>query len=105
HRQQNPEGRSLPRTGARDLDVSAVQLHDVTDYSETETETGVRARRPAVALPKSIEHERQHRRIDPFTGIGDRDFHVAVPPADADSHFSAAGRELDRVRQKIPDDL
>ena len=79
-RQRDHERRALPLARARDVDSSAVQLDDVPDDRQPEAESLMRARRPAVALPEPIEHVRQHRRLDPLTGVGHFDLELRFVP-------------------------
>ena len=55
-----------------DLHLPAVQLDDVPDDREAETQPAVRPRDRAVALPETIEDERQELRCNALAGVGDR---------------------------------
>ena len=57
---------------ARRLDPPAVELDDVANDGEAETEASVQPGDRAVALRKTVEDERQELRLNALTGIGDR---------------------------------
>src|SRR5690349_11760474 len=59
----------------------------------------------AVLLTEPLEDVREKRWIDAGARIGDADRQAMVLPRELDSNLSALRRELDRVREQIPDDL
>lgn len=65
----------------------------------------MRTRRTAVRLAETVEDEREKARRDSFTGIAHRQLTVRVDAFEPHLHFPSARRELDRIREQVPDDL
>ena len=67
----------------------------------------VHARRLPVlgSLTETLEHVRHERRIDAATVVGDCNFHVVPVVPERHENRAAVGRELDGVREEVPDDL
>ena len=104
-RQPDAKCRALPLAGAFRSHRAAVQLHQVTNDGEAETQAGVFARRPGVALTEAFEHERQELRLDAGPRVADHDLDVRIDVLEDDLDPSAFRRELDGVRHEIPHDL
>ena len=71
--ERHDERRALTDARAADLDLAAVQPHQIVDDRQTEPETTVSTRRRAVGLPEPIEHVRQKGGIDADAGVRDLD--------------------------------
>ena len=85
---------------------TAVQLDDVADDRQAETQAAVRALAAAVELAEAIEHERLELGSDAAAGVADLDDHSCFVFAREEQLDAAAGgRELDRVGQQVPDHL
>jgi hypothetical protein len=87
------------------LDRAAVELHQVLDDGETETETTVHPGDGGVGLTESLEHVRQKLPRDPLAVVFDRDVNVRVLALQPHVHATALRREFHRVRQEVPADL
>src|SRR5438093_1432400 len=84
---------------------SAVQLDDVADDGQPESEAAVEPGRTAVGLLEPLEDVGQEGRADALPGVAHRDLDVGVDPFQHDLHAPALRRELDGVREQVPDDL
>src|SRR5207249_11402196 len=104
-RQPDRERRPLPLALALDLDRAAVQLDDVVDDREPETQAAVRARVRAVGLPEGLEDVRQELGRDPLALVADGDDRLPVAAGEPQDDAAAPGGELDRVREEVPHDL
>ena len=91
--------------GTRGLDGAAVQFDDGLCDRQTETEPAMRPRGAAVGLPETIEHVGHERRRNPLTGIADGHLDVTVAGLERELDASFRRRELDGVRQQVPDHL
>ena len=84
---------------------AAVQLGQLLRDREPEAEAAMLARERRVGLPEPLEDERQELRRDAapvsLTVISTCEFDAR----ETQLHPAAARRELDRVRQQVPDDL
>ena len=103
--QRHDERRALADAGAAHLDLAAVQPHQIVHDRQAEPEAAVATRRRAVGLPEAVEHVRQKGGIDADAGIRDLDPDAPVDLRRADRDAAAVRRELDRVRQQIPQHL
>ena len=56
---------AAPVAGTLSGNAPAMQFNDVPDNSEAESKTAMRSRRGRIALPESVEHEREHIRRMP----------------------------------------
>ena len=56
-------------------------------------------------LPESLEDVRQEFRADPLAGITHNDFDLGIDPPEQRLRATALRRELDGVREEIPNDL
>ena len=63
------------------------------------------ARERAVGLAEALEEMRQELRRDAFAGVADAQLDVRVDALEANLHASVPRRELDRIRQQVPDNL
>src|SRR5256885_627188 len=105
-RQRDRERRAASFAVACRGDAAAVELDDVLDDGQSEPEAAVRARRAAVALAEALEDQRKELAGDALAGVGHGDAHgVALELVGADGDRAARRRELDRVREQIPDHL
>ena len=84
---------------------SPVQLDELPNDGKPETESGVTSRRRAIGLAEALEHVWQKVRTDALACIDDPDLHVVFRRFDEDPNTSALRRELDRIREQIPDHL
>ena len=82
-----------------------MQLDQVAHDAEAEPEAAVRPRAGAVCLPEPLEDVRQELCADPLARIahGELDVRLGAPEVDVDA--PAFGRELDGIRQEVPDHL
>src|SRR5581483_1171986 len=104
-READDEGRPLPHARALGGDRPAVQLRQVSRNRQAEAEAALFARDRAVGLAEALEDVRQEVPADALPGVADRDLDVRVDPRERDLHAAPFGRELDRVREQVPDDL
>jgi hypothetical protein len=82
-----------------------VQLHQVANERQAESEPGVAPRRPAVGLLESLEHVGQHVGSDALPAIADGDLDVRAHPMQLDLDAAFPRGELHRVDEQVPDDL
>src|SRR6516225_2327375 len=104
-RDLQPERRALARSRAGHLDRAAMHLDELTGDRKAQAEASSLARHPGVRLPEALEHVRQELRRYPDAGVADRDFHMRVDALEPDLDLAAAIRELDRIRQQVPQHL
>ena len=72
---------------------------------QPETETAVLPGCAGLSLPERLEQIRDERRIDAISAVRDGEFGHILLSAQGHADFSAFGRELERVRQEVADDL
>lgn len=84
---------------------AAVQLGEMANDRQAETEPPEAARRRAVTLAEAIKHVRKKVLVDALAGVGNDQLGLPFGAPDDDVHLAAQGRELDRVRQQVPEDL
>ena len=95
---------AAPALSARDR--AAVQLDEVPHDREPEAEPAVHARGRAVGLPEALEDVRQELGRDALAGVARPTISTCeFTRRERDLHAAALRRELDRVRQQVPDDL
>src|SRR5580765_5541346 len=104
-REPDDERRAVVLAVALHDDRSAVQVHQVLDDGETEAEAAESPLATGVFLTKPVEHVRQEFRRDARARVADDDRGVAVGLLEPHFHTPVVRRELDRVRQQVPDDL
>ena len=104
-RQMHGDGRAQAFARALDPDDAAVQLDEALHDRQPEAEPAVLARRRRIALPESFEQMRNEFRLDADAGVGDADLDMRVHALEHDLDLAVLRRELDGVRQQIPDDL
>ena len=63
------------------------------------------SRRRAVGLAETFEHVGEKLFVDPLSRVADDDLDVTFRLTKLNLHASLIGRELDGVREKIPDNL
>ena len=95
----------LPMPSLSDGDLSAVQRHEVPHDGQAEAEAGLLAHGAVVELAETLEDVRQKLGTDALPGVGDAKDRFAFGTVQRNAHASALGREFDRVRKQIPDDL
>src|SRR5690606_4774033 len=86
-------------------DGSAMQFDELLHDRETEAESPVAASHRGVGLSKPLENVRQELRRNPFAGVAYRDFQVGIHTFEKHLNPASLRCELDRVREKIPNDL
>src|SRR6202023_3512692 len=84
---------------------AAVELDEVSDDREAETESAVFAGSAGVALAEALEDQGEQVSIDSFAIVGDSDFDVRIDLLRADLNTAALGSKLDRVGEQVPEDL
>src|ERR1700749_1282281 len=105
-RQRHGESRAAPLAFRLGADRAAVEFDEVPDYREAEAEPAVLSGRGAVRLPEALEDAGQEVSRDADARIGDREFDVRVVRArESNGDVPARVRELQRVEQKLFDDL
>src|SRR5438876_10168950 len=104
-RQLDRERRTLPLALAQDLDRAAVQLDQVVDDREPETQAAMPSHAPAVGLLERLEDVRQELGLDPLALVADGDDGLAVDAREPQEDAAAPGGELDGVREEVPHDL
>ena len=82
-----------------------MQLHQVLDDGQPEAQTTEAALRTRVLLPKPVEHVRQELRRDAGAGVVNHDRRLGAGALQPQLHAARLRRELDGVRQQVPDDL
>src|SRR5262249_41275312 len=82
-----------------------MHLDDVTRDGQAETQTAVFPRGRAVGLAETLEDVRQKLRLDADAGIADRDLDLAFDAPKPRFDAPAFIRELDGVREQIPESL
>ena len=90
---------------ARRVNGSPVQLRELPNDGKPDTESGVTSRRRAIGLAEALKYVWQKVRTDALACIDDADLHVVCRGLDEDINTSALRRELDRIREQIPDHL
>ena len=76
-----------------------------TDNRQPETESPMSAPFCAIGLAKAIENVRQKVRLDAFTIIKNLNFRLGSRPTKPNSDMPPAWSELERIRQKVGEDL
>ena len=105
-RQHHGERRALARTIALGAHLAAVQLDQVLDDGESEPEAAVAAGDGAIGLVETIEDVREHVGPDAAAGVGHHDGRRAPSSTRSVTRIAPlARRELDRVREQVPDHL
>jgi hypothetical protein len=82
-----------------------MHFHEMLDDCETQAEAAVRTREALVALPKAIKSERQELGAHTDPGVGDGNLDVRPDSRGPQIDASVLRCELDRVREKIPENL
>src|SRR6266850_227763 len=95
--QRDNESRALPFPGTLDANRPSMQLGQMFDDGQSETQAAVTARDRGIGLPEPVEYKGQELRFDADPAVFDRDFKMRVHPLEND--IDAAGRrcELDCV--------
>jgi hypothetical protein len=102
---RDSNGRAV--TFARALRVyrPPVELHQLLDDGQPESEPALRTPRRGVLLAESLEHVRQEVERDALSGVAHPNLQGITDPSDPGLDPPAARRELDCVRQHVPQDL
>ena len=104
-RQPEGEARAAAQAFRVRAHPSAVQLRERTHNREPEPEPAVLPRRRAVGLPETVEDVRQKLGRDAYPRIRHLYQRLAAFGPHARRDAPALRRELDGVRQEVPDDL
>src|SRR2546422_5227758 len=99
------EGGALPLPGALGTYRPAVQLDQLTHDGKPAPEAGVRARGGAVGLSEALEDEGEEVGANASARVAHDDLRAPVRQPDPDFDATALGRELDGVREQVPDHL
>src|SRR2546427_10501671 len=94
-RQLDREPRPLPLALALDLDRAAVQLDQVADDREPETQATMRSRAPSVGLLEGLEDVRQELRLDPLALVADGEDGLAGRARQSEGGGARPGGGLD----------
>jgi hypothetical protein len=86
-------------------DSAAVRVHHLSHEREPQTKSDRRPPRRVLALLEAIEHEREEPWCDALACVRHPHRQLPVLLRDPDADSAAARRELDRVREQIPEDL
>ena len=92
-------------TGALRVHAAAVQLDEVPDQREADSQPSLAACAPALALTQSVEDIGQHVGRDALPGVADDDLDVRPNALELDLDSPILRGELDGVVQQVPDDL
>src|SRR6185295_12742316 len=101
----NPERRAQALAGALGANAAAVQFHEVADDREAEAQSAILPAGSDVGLAEPLEHVRDELRMNADAGIADHDLDIASVAAHREIDHAVSRRELDRVREQVPDDL
>ena len=82
-----------------------MHLDDVSHDGQADAQAAILARGGRVGLAEPIEDVRQKSGLDAYAGIFDRDLDLALGAPQARFDAPAFVRELDGVREQIPDGL
>src|SRR4051812_19010730 len=82
-----------------------MQVNQVTDDRQAQTETALRTRRRAVGLPEAIKNVGNKFWWNADAGISHRDGEVRILMVNLHRDRAAFGCEFDGVAEKIPEDL
>src|SRR5688500_9744066 len=96
-RQPHSELRTLVLTRAFRPRSSAMQLNEVSDDGESESQSAVIARCRPVCLPKTIEHVWHKVWVNADARISHDNLDMRIDPLETDMHRPAALRELHTV--------
>ena len=103
--QRDGECRAAPLTFAPHAHGTAVQLDEMAHDREAEAEAAILTRARALRLAEAIEDVRQELHTDAGARVRNDDARLAWPRLEGHVDAAARRRELDRVRQEVPDDL
>src|ERR1051325_9810234 len=82
-----------------------MEPNEVVHERESEPESTVASRYGAVGLAKAIEDIGKKLRFDALTVVAHGDLGLRCPHSKPHANPSARWRELDRVREEVPEDL
>src|SRR6185369_12047819 len=99
------ENCARPESIALGTNRSAVQLDQMPGDSESQTETALLSGNRTLRLPEAIEHVWEKFRRDSITSIADCQSRCRFHTGQIDTHAAISGRELNCVREQIPDHL
>ena len=98
-----PGGSGHLTDSSNQLDPATVQFHDPSRNREPKTTVGPCGR--AVTLPEPLEQMRHEFFSNADPGVADRELHMRVDALQTQLNPPATWRELDGVRQQVPDHL
>jgi len=104
-RQADGEACAASRTVALRGDGAAVQLREVMDDRQSESEASEAAGRTVIRLAEAIEDMRQEPRVDADAVVAHPDLDRVARLHDRHAHFAARAAELHGVRQEVSDYL
>src|SRR4051812_28934365 len=104
-RQADRERRAVSNAFALDPNAAAVHLDEMARQREADAEPAKLARHAGVRLPEALEDERQMLLRDADAGVGYADLHGSAPLGRAQRHAPFGPRELNRVREQVPEHL
>ena len=104
-RQLDDEGRALGVAVALRHDAATVELDEMLDQRQAETEAGMHSGARAVRLAKTLEDHGQDARRDALPGVADDDLDVGVHPLQVHLDPAAPRCELHRIDEQVPHDL
>src|SRR6185503_15457253 len=96
---------ALTLAGAPRPDRASVQLRELLGDGKAEPEPAVAAGGRCRLLAEALEDVPQEFGADADAGVGDGDHRAIGQPLELDRDRAARGRELDRIRDDVPDDL
>src|SRR5256885_16495486 len=91
--------------GAVGCHRASLQFHEMTNYGQSQTEPAVFSRGRTIGLAEAVKDVGQKFRWYALTCIAHGDFGFGGALFERDLYQTTTGSELDRIRQKIPDDL
>ena len=103
--QPHDEAGAEARARALRRDRAAVKLDQVAGDREPDPEPALRARRRAVGLAEAVEDVGEELGRHARARVADLDRELALAAGEGDRHAPVRRRELDRVRDEVPDDL
>src|SRR5262245_57250349 len=104
-RQPDGEPRALIVAATLGPCSATVQLNQVADDRETESETTVVPGCLAILLAETIEDVRQKIALDTHAGVVHDDLNVRIDPLQRNLDQPALASELHAIRKQVPNDL
>src|SRR6266851_3857595 len=104
-RQRDSKDAAASDAGAFGGDRAAVKFNQIAHDSETQPEAAIGALGAGIGLPKPFENVRKKLRKNALASVPYNNLEVRINPLHEHLDLAATGRELDRIRKQIPDDL